>query len=162
MQGILRQQVARAFQRLRSERNIAVEADVDAMELLLRSELIDRRFGGRPVRRVVEKYLLTPVAELVVGQRIQNDEVIRIKALTTSAAAIDLDDNSVGSFNDEDTESAKGGLGFYKQLAHATFHPEAAFCAMNKRNPDATMLVGGVDCPTAASDEQLLMRINVV
>jgi ATP-dependent Clp protease ATP-binding subunit ClpC len=69
MRGILRKEIALAFRRrgLRN-RNWAVEWDESAIELLLTAGFTGD-LGARPLKRAIERHLLTPLAEIIVTRR---------------------------------------------------------------------------------------------
>ncbi|MBI2212220.1 MAG: ATP-dependent Clp protease ATP-binding subunit [Acidobacteria bacterium] len=81
MRGILRKEIAEAFQRrgLRN-RSWAVEWDEAAIDLLLECGFT-HDLGARPLRRAVERYLLTPLAERIVSRRVPSgDQFLFIRA----------------------------------------------------------------------------------
>ena len=81
MRGILRKEIAAAFRRrgLRN-RNWAVEWEESAVEFLL-NEGFTADLGARPLKRAVERHLLTPLAELIVTRRVPTgDQFLFIRA----------------------------------------------------------------------------------
>src|SRR6185369_3791493 len=81
MRGILRKEITNAFRRrgLRN-RNWAVEWDEAAIELLLTAGFTGD-LGARPLKRAVERHLLTPLAELIVTRRVPTgDQFLFIRA----------------------------------------------------------------------------------
>ncbi|HEX7149931.1 MAG TPA: AAA family ATPase [Thermoanaerobaculia bacterium] len=81
MRGILRKELAEAFKRrgLRN-RNWAVEWDESALELLL-TDGFTEDLGARPLKRAVERQLLTPLAEMIVTRRVPTgDQFLFIRA----------------------------------------------------------------------------------
>ncbi|HYO78090.1 MAG TPA: AAA family ATPase [Thermoanaerobaculia bacterium] len=81
MRGILRKEITAAFKRrgLRN-RNWAVEWEESAIEFLL-NEGFTADLGARPLKRAVERHLLTPLAELIVTRRVPTgDQFLFIRA----------------------------------------------------------------------------------
>ena len=81
MRGILRKEIAAAFKRrgLRN-RSWAVEWEESAIEFLL-NEGFTADLGARPLKRAVERHLLTPLAELIVTRRVPTgDQFLFIRA----------------------------------------------------------------------------------
>jgi ATP-dependent Clp protease ATP-binding subunit ClpC len=81
MRGILRKEIAAAFKRrgLRN-RNWAVEWEESAIDFLLDAGFTSD-LGARPLKRAVERHLLTPLAELIVTRRVPTgDQFLFIRA----------------------------------------------------------------------------------
>lgn len=81
MRGILRKEIGSAFRRrgLRN-RNWAAEWEESAIEFLL-NEGFTADLGARPLKRAVERHLLTPLAELIVTRRVPTgDQFLFIRA----------------------------------------------------------------------------------
>jgi ATP-dependent Clp protease ATP-binding subunit ClpC len=74
MRGILRRELAGVFRRrgLRN-RNWAVEWDERAIEFLLSKGFTDD-LGARPLKRSVERHVLTPLAEMIVSRSIPSGD----------------------------------------------------------------------------------------
>lgn len=98
MEGIVKMRIAEMEKRL-SDQRISVEISQKAVEYLAK-EGYDREYGARPVRRLIEKLVEGPIADLIIdgalaeGMKVIIDsdpcevEVMRSSSMPTSAARV--------------------------------------------------------------------------
>ena len=78
MAGIVEIQMARLLKRL-SGRKIALELD-DAAKIWLADEGYDPVFGARPLKRVIQRALQDPLAEMLLAGDVKDGDVITVSA----------------------------------------------------------------------------------
>ncbi len=71
-------QIARLQNRL-DERKIVLELEDDAREWIA-NEGYDPAFGARPLKRVIQKYVQDPLAELVLSGEVKDGDIVRISS----------------------------------------------------------------------------------
>jgi ATP-dependent Clp protease ATP-binding subunit ClpC len=64
MQGIVKMRISEMERRL-SDQRISVEISKEALEYLAK-EGYDREYGARPVRRLIEKSVEGPIADMII------------------------------------------------------------------------------------------------
>ena len=86
-------QVRRLTERVGRERGIAVSLD-DEARTLLGNLGYDPTYGARPLKRVIQKHLVDPLARAILEGRFKEGDVVRVTAqdgelvLTAEAAAV--------------------------------------------------------------------------
>ncbi|MEI4472063.1 ATP-dependent chaperone ClpB [Frigidibacter sp. MR17.24] len=78
MDGIVTIQMARLEKRL-AQRKIALELD-EAARQWLADEGYDPVFGARPLKRVIQRNLQDPLAEMLLGGEVRDGETVRVTA----------------------------------------------------------------------------------
>ena len=78
MDGIVTIQLARLEKRL-AARKIALELD-DAARMWLADEGYDPVFGARPLKRVIQRHLQDPLAELILGGEVKDGDTVTVTA----------------------------------------------------------------------------------
>ena len=77
IEDIVKIQVAQVEERLK-EKNIKIKLDKKAFQLLCRKGF-DPIYGARPVKRVIQRELLNPLAEQLLAGKFQSGDVISVK-----------------------------------------------------------------------------------
>ncbi|MGD9916885.1 MAG: ATP-dependent chaperone ClpB [Paenirhodobacter sp.] len=80
MDGIVTIQLQRLEKRL-AQRKIALELD-DAAKMWLADEGYDPVFGARPLKRVIQRALQDPLAELILSGAVKDGETVKVSAGT--------------------------------------------------------------------------------
>jgi ATP-dependent Clp protease ATP-binding subunit ClpB len=80
------------LQRLLDERKITLELEPDAREWLAQKGY-DPAYGARPLKRVIQKHLQDPLAELILSGEIKDGETVPVR---TGPAGLMIGDVSVG------------------------------------------------------------------
>ena len=78
MSGIVRIQLVR-LKELLAERHIALDLD-DAAEAWLADKGYDPVYGARPLKRVIQRALQNPLAEMILAGKIADGERVQVSA----------------------------------------------------------------------------------
>lgn len=110
LRGIVRLQIQEFAARL-SERSISVQVGEDALDLVL-AEAYSPAFGGRPLKRYVEKTLGTAVSRLLISGELQDNSTLIVHAGSApkGSSASTTTNSSPDPFRYEIVK-AKGALG---------------------------------------------------
>jgi ATP-dependent Clp protease ATP-binding subunit ClpC len=109
MSQIAMHMVARLSQNLTETRGVSVEADVSAVELLLREGGFEPELGARPMRRAIARLLEAPLADLLLRGTVTRGDCIRI---STRAQKLCFDAVSRKSESSQSSEGALSSLQF--------------------------------------------------
>ncbi len=78
MSAIVDIQIARLVQRL-NDRKISLELD-DAARAWLGDAGYDSAYGARPLKRIIQRNLQNPLAQLIIAGRLDDGETVRVSA----------------------------------------------------------------------------------
>ena len=106
--------VAKTVERAAEEQKMDIVVSDNIPEVITRETAsVSRRFGARPVRRAVQKYLEDPIAEAIMREFIQEGDTVKVDIASTSetkkirvtntslngdgnSITVDLDDETTG------------------------------------------------------------------